>query len=156
MQRLSRRSILFLVPVVSALVLAAPTTVDARERLKVVWTDVELPQSDRQAPREKELRAVLKREARRVQWGAPPDGLVEVSIKVTEFSVQHRTDVVRVTCTAVGRLANGPQVKTHFSFGGRPDKAAALESQMLLLVGRGVVTRLSSISRERYPRHSDP
>lgn len=154
MPLLSRRAFSLLLGSLAALaVVTQADTSEARRKPKVVWTDVELPESDRRQLRENELRKVLKREARRVQWGNPPDGTVEASIKVTQFTVERRPDVVRVTCSAVGRLGKGPIVKTHFSFGGHPNRAAALESHMLLLVARGVVTRLSSISRERYKTH---
>lgn len=127
----------------------------ARKRTRVVWTEVTVPKSERQAVREKHLLSVLKKEARKAQWGEPHDGLIEASVKVTEFKVERRPDVVRITCTAVGKLGRGPVVNTHFSFGGHPQKEPALESQMLLLVGRGVITRLASISRERHkPRRA--
>ena len=144
-----RNFLLALLPIAAALAVA--TSADptfARKRPKVVWTEVEVPEGEHQTNRERQLRNVLKREGHRVQWGDPPDGLIEASVKVTEFTIERRPDVVRVTCSAVGRLGNGSAVKTHFSFGGHPKKEAALETQMLTLVGRGVVARLASISRE--------
>ncbi|MBI5536443.1 MAG: hypothetical protein HY898_27220 [Deltaproteobacteria bacterium] len=146
-----RNFLLALLPVAAAMAVA--TSADptfARRRPKVVWTEVQVPEGDHQTNRERQLRNVLKREGHRVQWGDPPDGLIEASVKVTEFVIDRRPDVVRVTCSAVGRLGKGPAVKTHFSFGGHPKKEAALESQMLTLVGRGVVARLASLSRERH------
>jgi hypothetical protein len=151
---LRRNFFLGLIPLAAALAIA--TSADptfARRRTKIVWTEVEVPQSDRQSTRERQLRNVLRKEAHRVQWGDPPGGLVEASVKVTEFTVERRPDVVRVTCSAVGRMGKGLAVKTHFSFGGHPQREAALESQMLLLVGRGVVARLASMSRERHKAH---
>ena len=123
----------------------------ARPRTRVQWTEVTLPTDERQAQRENQLRAVLRRESHHADWGSPPGDFVEASLHVTEFSIEHRPDVVRVTCSAVGRLHKGPMVRTHFSFGGNPKKRDALEQTMLTLVGRGVVTRLAAVSRTRSP-----
>lgn len=155
MEYLSRRRFFgFLTAAAAGIAAAASSTAQARQRVKVVWTEIELPAGERQGAREKHLRKVLAKEARRVQWGDPVGGLVEASVKVTEFNVQKRPDVVRVSCTAVARLHNGPKVRTNFSYGGHPHRATQLEEQMLLLVGRGLVTRLSSISRDRTKRRS--
>lgn len=152
---LSRRRFFgFLAAAAAGIVAATSSTAQARQRTKVVWTEIDLPAGERQDAREKHLRKVLSKEARRVQWGEPDGGLVEASVKVTEFNVQRRPDVVRVSCTAVARLRNGPKVRTNFSFGGHPNRAQQLEEQMLLLVGRGLVTRLSSISRDRTKRRA--
>ena len=157
MEALSRRSFFGCLAVAASGVAATVASrADARPRVKVVWTEVALPATDRQRARELHLRKVLAKEARRVQWGDPLGGLVEASVRVTEFSVVKRPDVVRVSCTAVARLHKGPAVRTNFSFGGHPHRSRQLEEQMLLLVGRGLITRLSAISRDRNkPRATD-
>jgi hypothetical protein len=124
----------------------------ARVHVRVEWTDVELPSGERSGAREKTLRAILKKEARRADWGAPSRDPVRAAVRVTEFAVQRRTDVTRVTCTAVGKMEGGASVKTHFSFGGRPDQLESLETTMLTLIGRGLVNRLAAVRRERHRR----
>jgi hypothetical protein len=90
----------------------------------------------------------LKTASSGVDWGNHESGL-EASVRVTEFVVGERKDVMRVTCTAVGKLKNGPAVRTHFSFGDHPRKRDKLERTVLTLVAQGVVTRLAAIARDR-------
>jgi len=132
-------------------VVAIHGSAEAEKGTKVEWTEVELPADPRKASRERVLRSVLTRESRHVTWGRHAQPL-ELTVKVTEFTVEKRTDVVRVSCTALGKMKNGPTVKTHFSFGGDPRKQEALESHVLTLIAQGVVTRLAAIARERAKR----
>jgi hypothetical protein len=128
---------------------------DAKQQpTQVVWKSVTLPEDRRRARRELVLKKILKSEARTEDWGKHPDDRVEASVKVVEFQVTKREDVVRVTCTAVGRLKNGPSVRTHFSIGDHPKRQDALEKMVLTLVARGVVTRLASIARNRSARRA--
>lgn len=116
---------------------------------RVVWTSVELPEDKLQKVRENTLRNVLRKEAKDADWGEQEGARLEASVKVVEFLVLEREDVVRVTCTAVGKLAKGPSVRTHFSLGDHPKQQAKLEKMILTLVARGLVTRLSSIARKQ-------
>lgn len=138
--------------------IAVEQPAQARHRTEVIWSDVSFPDDALQATRERQLRSVLRRESRREDWGHSQSSVVEASLKIVEFAVEKRPDVVRVTCTAVGKIKNGPAARTHFSFGGHPNKQAALERTMLTLVGRGIVTRLAAISRGRAssPRSGAP
>ena len=128
---------------------------DAKQKpTQVVWNSVTLPDDDRRARRERVLKKILKSVAGKEDWGTQPDGRIEASIKVVEFQVTRREDVVRVTCTAVGKLKNGPSVRTHFSIGDHPKRQDALEKMVLTLVARGVVTRLAAIARNRAARRA--
>lgn len=124
----------------------------AKPKTTVTWTSVELPEDKRRAQRERTLRSVLRKEARDEDWGAATDNRIEASVRVIEFHVIHKPDVVRVTCTAMGKLAGGPSVRTHFSIGDHPTKQGKLEHMVLTLVARGLVTRLSAIARNRAAR----
>lgn len=115
----------------------------------VAWTKVEVPPGDRRRARESMLRKVLGRESRDADWGEHKSGRIEASVSVVEFAVERRDDVVRVTCTALGKLAGGPSVRTHFSIGDHPSRQVKLETMVLTLVARGIVTRLSAIARKR-------
>jgi hypothetical protein len=119
---------------------------------RVSWTEVELPEDKRSRRRERTLRSVLKKESKNANWGEHKDNRIEASVKVVEFQVQQKEHVVRVTCTAVGKLAGGPSVRTHFSIGDHPKRQDKLEKMVLTLVARGIVTRLASISRDRAAR----
>jgi hypothetical protein len=132
-------------------VVAVQGSAFAEKKAKVEWTEVELPADPRKAAREHLLRSVLSRESHRVSWGQQQQPL-ELAVKVTEFEVIKRADVVRVTCAAVGKMKNGPSVKTRFSFGGDPRKQEQLESHVLTLIAQGVVNRLAAIAREKAKR----
>lgn len=122
----------------------------------VTWTDVVLPEDKLRSRRERTLRSVLKKESKDADWGEHKNGRLEASVKVIEFQVHAREDVVRVTCTAVGKLAGGPSVRTHFSIGDHPKQQAKLEKMILTLVARGIVTRLASIARKRAAKNAPP
>lgn len=125
-----------------------------KKTTRVSWTEVEVPEDKLRRRRERTLRSVLKKESKNANWGDHKDNLVEASVKVVEFQVQQKEHVVRVTCTAVGKLAGGPSVRTHFSIGDHPKRQDKLEKMVLTLVARGIVTRLAAISRDRAARAS--
>jgi hypothetical protein len=152
---LSRRQLLGALSTAAA-ALAAGTANEAwakkPPRTRVEWTEVVLPDDDRRAVRTSILKAVLKKESRRVDWGQHAGGELQGVVKVVEFAVSRKEDVMRVTCTAVGKLNKGPAVRTHFSFGGHPHQQEKLEKTMLTLIAQGVITRLSAIARDRAGR----
>lgn len=139
---------------VSALVTSWPGEAEARRRTRVEWSEVKLPDDARQKKRQALLRKVLAQESRRADWGRHKSGVVRASVTVTQFQVVRRDDVMRVTCTAVGKLEKGPSARTHFSFGGHPDQQDKLEQTILTLIGRGIVTRLAALARQRAKRQS--
>jgi hypothetical protein len=113
---------------------------------------VQVPAGKRAKRREAILKKVLRREARREKWGATRR--VNATVTVTEFTVERKKHVVRVTCAATGRVKGGPAVRTKFSFGDHPEKQQALEKTVITLVARGLVTRLASVSRRLHPHAS--
>ena len=141
------RSPRFVVGLVLALSLVAPVAI-AKTRTKVVWENVKVRAGDDQAAREKALAPILKKEARRADWGDHHGDPVVASIEIRELSSVIDGDVVRVTCTAVGKLEHGRAAKSKFSFGGHPSDRAKLETHVLELVTRGIVARLAEMSRE--------
>lgn len=142
-----RRSSRFALGLVLALTLVAPVAT-AKTRTHVVWSSVKVREGDDQAAREKALQPILKKEARRADWGDHHGDPVIASIEIKELSSVLDGDVVRVTCTAVGKLQGGHAAKSKFSFGGHPADRAKLEKHVLELVTRGIVARLAEMSRE--------
>jgi len=99
---------------------------------------------------ERHLRDVVTRYARRMDWGNHGDEAIEAKIEVTELSVVATKGVVRVTCAGHGRLSGGHGgriARSRFSMGGRPREKAALERQLITMLGRGLVTRLADMAR---------
>ena len=127
--------------------IATPAGARARKP-KVDWTITVREGRDR-GEKEKLLEKLLKREARRADWGGASDGPVQASIEIRELMAIVDGDVVRVTCAGVGRIPGVGAAKSKFSFGGRPSERAKLEKHVLELVARGIVTRLAEMARQR-------
>jgi hypothetical protein len=95
----------------------------------------------------REVRRAAQRTAKALDFGGMKR--VEVSFEVVELDVQVSDDLVRVSCTIVGRLRGGGTARSRLSFGGRPSRRTALERQVIGMVTEGVVTRLAELSRKR-------
>ena len=119
-----------------------------KPKTTIHWTNVEFPEDKLRTQRERILRTILRKESSTEDWG-PHNQRIEASIRIIEYQIVHTPEVVRVTCTAVGKLVGGPSVRTHFSIGDHPTKQAKLERNMMTFVARGIVTRLAVIARNR-------
>lgn len=97
----------------------------------------------------KRLRKILKREARRADWGAGRGAKIQYRFKVTELSLEHDGDVLRVRCAAVGKLPKGKSARSNLAFGGPPNQKNKVVERVLEIVARGVITRLAELERVR-------
>ena len=97
----------------------------------------------------KQLRQILRREARRADWGAGRGSTISYRFFVKSLFISNEGDVLRVRCTAVGKLPKGKTAKSQLSFGGDPRKRNAVVTQVLEIVARGVITRLAEMERVR-------
>ena len=95
------------------------------------------------------LRHTLRREARRADWGAGRGHRIEYRFFVEELRLEPRDGVLRVTCTALGKLPKGRSARSHLSFSGEPAQKNALIERVLDIVARGVLTRLAELERSR-------
>ena len=139
--------LLALVALLATFGVSASANARAR-KAKVEWTITVRDGRDR-GEKEKLLEKLLKREARRADWGGAGDGPVQASIEIRELVSIVDGDVVRVTCAGVGKIPGIGAAKSKFSFGGRPSDRAKLEKHVLELVARGIVTRLAEMARQR-------
>lgn len=98
---------------------------------------------------ERHFRHMLKRAARRADWGAGRGARIEYRVVVEELSISESAGVLRVRCTALGRLPRGKSARSHLDFGGDPRNRSAVVERVLEMVARGVVTRLAALERER-------
>jgi hypothetical protein len=95
------------------------------------------------------LTRALKREAKKLDWGAGTGSKIEYRFELSELRVVAKDGVLTVHCSAVGRLPRGRTAKSQLSFGGEPSRKRKLVERVLTIVARGVLTRLSEIERER-------
>src|SRR5690606_13305980 len=89
-----------------------------RGRPDVSLDRLDFPQDVAGARRfEKRLRKILKREARRADWGAGSGAKISYRFAITQLSIEPQADVLRVRCTAVGRLPGGKSARSNLTFG---------------------------------------
>jgi hypothetical protein len=93
------------------------------------------------------VRRLAAQSAKHLDFGK--QGKVQVTILIKELTIEESDDVVRVTCTLVGKLEGGGSAKSRISFGGKPDKKKKLEKQVLGSVTDGVMTRLAELARAK-------
>jgi hypothetical protein len=98
---------------------------------------------------ERHFRHMLKRAARSADWGAGRGDRIEYRVVVEELAISESAGVLRVRCTALGRLPRGKSARSHLDFGGDPKDRRTVVERVLEMVARGVVTRLSALERER-------
>lgn len=134
---------LALVALTSLLVLPAGA---AHATARVDITELTLP-GEADAKLEKTLRTLLHKAARPLNFGSGKR--VEVSVKLTELTIEESGDLIRVTCTLVGRLKGGGSARSHISFGGKPKRRKELQRQVLAMVSDGVMSRLAEMARVR-------
>ena len=141
---LTRRSFLALTLVATA------SPARSRGRPKVVLDRLDFPSDVAAAGYyKKHLRRVLAREVRRVEWGAGRENTIQYRFAIAKLDISIADGIMKVSCTAMGRLPGGRKAKSHLSFGGDPRKKTQVVSRVLEIVARGVVTRLAELERVR-------
>jgi hypothetical protein len=98
---------------------------------------------------ERHLRTVLRHEARRADWGAGRNNTIEYRFSVDRLDLSAEGEVLRVECTATGRLPGGKSARSKLRFSGEPAARNQLVERVLDIVARGVVTRLAALERKR-------
>jgi hypothetical protein len=97
----------------------------------------------------KHLEHVLRREARHADWGAGRGSHIQYRFTVSELETSVENGVLRVRCTAVGKLPNGKRARSRLSYGGAPNARQDVVKRVLEIVARGVITRLAELERVR-------
>ena len=98
---------------------------------------------------ETHLRSTLRREAHHADWGAGRKSKISYRFFVEELNLHEEAGVLRVSCTALGRLPKGKSAKSRIVFGGDPHDRKKVIERVLDIVARGVVTRLAELERTR-------
>lgn len=129
----------------------APGAAHASPRPKIEWLRVDVPDGQDSARLGKLLKEALKQAARRANFGKAAKTVL-LSARITELSIEEHGDVLRVSCTAMGRVAGGPGARSRISYGGSPDKREELEKEVLTQVANGLVGRLAQIVRTQTPK----
>jgi hypothetical protein len=131
-----------------ALAAALSTTTmahDASARTTVEIGEVSVPDGDAQKKETRRLRSALREAAKEADFGDVKS--VTINAEIVEWNVEQNGDVLRVTCTLVGRLEGGKTARSHISYGGRPNERAKLEKAVVVMVARGLMTRLAQLAQ---------
>ena len=128
----------------------APVEAKGKAKVEVAAVDWKSPKEAEKA-REKrlstEVRRAAQRSAKSLDFGPP--GRVEISFVVVDVGVEKLGDIVRVSCTLVGRLKGGGRARSKLRFGGKPEDLKKLEKQVVVAATDGVMVRLSEMARAR-------
>ena len=123
---------------------AASLPADAKP--KIEWSKVEVPKGDAAAHTTKIVKQALEQAARKANFGKKAKS-VTLSARVVELKTEQRGDILRVSCTMMGRVVGAASAKSRISFGGSPASRSDLEKQVLTMVANGLVARLAQIAR---------
>jgi hypothetical protein len=126
-------------------VLAIAPAAEARPKPKVEWVRVDVPGGEDSGRVQKLLKQALATAAKKANFGKVKN--VSLSARVVQMSVEEHGDVLRITCTAMGRVVGGAGARSRISYGGSPDKRDELEKEVLTQVANGLVARLAQIVR---------
>lgn len=144
-------------PIVAAalLCLPAPLLADPDGQPRVVLDHLEFPLEMGSSKYRRHLERTLRTEASKADWGASKDSTIEYRFEVTGLSVAQGSNVLTVTCTAVGRLPSGRSANAKLSFSGAPKERDELVRKVLTIVARGVIARLAELERVRRGKTGD-
>lgn len=132
----------------------APFAAGIRERSpgrpSVTLDSLTFPQTlPRSAELERHFKQKLRQAAHRADWGAGRGASIEFRVVVEELELTQSAGVLRVRCTALGRLPKGKSARSRIDFGGDPKQSSQVLRHVLEIVARGVVARLAALERER-------
>jgi len=99
------------------------------------------------------LEKVLKHEAHHVQWGAGRTSRIAYRFYLEELQLSVEHGVLKVRCTAFGRLPKGKTARSKLEFGGDPKEPQKVVDHVLTIVARGVLARLADLEHDRRSRH---
>jgi hypothetical protein len=100
----------------------------------------------------KVLTKLLKHEQYRVEWGAGRHSRITYRFYLEQLDLSVERGVLRVRCTALGRLPKGKTARSKLEFGGDPKDPHRVIDHVLGIVARGVLARLADLERERRAR----
>ncbi len=100
----------------------------------------------------KVLDRVLKHEQHRVQWGAGRESRITYRFYLEQLDLSVERGVLKVRCTALGRLPKGKTARSKLEYGGDPTQAHKVIDHVLSIVARGVLARLADLERDRRTR----
>ena len=122
-------------------------------RPKIVIDQLVVPETIPERRRvAKVLDKVLKHEQHRVEWGAGRESRITYRFSLEKLDLSVERGVLKVRCTALGRLPKGKTARSKLEYGGDPAQAHRVIDHVLTIVARGVLARLADLERDRRMR----
>jgi hypothetical protein len=100
----------------------------------------------------KVLDKVLKHEQHRVEWGAGRGSRIVYRFYLEQLDLSVEHGVLKVRCTALGKLPKGKPARSKLEYGGDAQKPHEVIDHVLTIVARGVLSRLADLERDRRTR----
>jgi hypothetical protein len=95
------------------------------------------------------LKSVLRREARRADWGTGAKSTISLRFTIETLAVEERKSALHVRCSALGELPRRRTARSQLSYGGQLGTGKKLVFQVVEIVARGVISRLADMERTR-------
>jgi hypothetical protein len=128
-----------------ATLVVAPPAAASGGKPKIEWVRVDVPEREGSARLQKLVKKALGQAVKKANFGKAK--AVALSAPVVEMTTEERGDVLRITCTVMGRVIGGAGARSRISYGGSPEKRDALEKEVVTQVANGLVARLAQIVR---------
>jgi hypothetical protein len=155
--RLSRRLLLALLSAAGASF--SVTAVQASDELptigrppgrpRITIDRLTFPKMEGGADYVRHLTLVIRREARRADWGAGRKNKIALRFVVEQLTLNPKGNALEVSCSARGELPGGRRARSRLVYGGDPKHPRKLVERVLEIVARGVVGRLAELERTR-------
>ena len=157
MARVSRRLLLALLTTAGASFSVTPVEADDElptigrpsGRPRVTIDRLTFPKMDGSAAYVRHLTLVIRREARKADWGAGRKNRIELRFVVEQLTLRPKANALEVSCSARGELPGGRRARSRLVYGGDPKQPRKLVERVLEIVARGVVGRLAELERTR-------
>ncbi len=143
------RRLWLLVALAFAWVLAFEGQAHARTKVEIV--SVVWAKPTESAQRVKAVERSVRRHAaaamKHLKFGEA--GKARVTITIRDLQVIEDGDVLRMSCTLVGKLEGGGSARSKISFGGKLDERKKLERQVIAAAAEGLMVRLAEMAKQR-------
>jgi hypothetical protein len=95
------------------------------------------------------LKVVLRRAARRADWGTGAGSTISLRFAVETLSLSEHSGALHVRCSALGELPRRRTARSQLTYGGDVKLGKKLVHHVLEIVARGVISRLAEMERQR-------
>ena len=126
-----------------------PTIGRPAGRPRIVIDRLTFPKMEGSEAYARHLTLVIRREARKADWGAGRKNRIALRFVVERLALNPKGSALEVSCSARGELPGGRRARSRLVYGGDPRQPRKLVERVLEIFARGVVGRLAELERTR-------